>query len=272
MDLNQLIALALEEDLPHGDLTTDSLELGELKGRARLIAKEDLVLSGSEIFAAVMKQVDEQIDLQWQFKDGDFIWSKQTVATLHGRMQSLLKAERTALNFLGRMAGTATLTRCFVTEVEHTGCKILDTRKTTPLWRVLQKTAVRHGGGQNHRLNLSDAILLKDNHIRAAGGLTAAVNKVRRATKAPIEVECQSQAEVDEAIKMHVNWILLDNFTDDDLKAAVSRIPRQIQVEASGNMTLDRVRRVAEIGVGAISVGALTHSAPTADFSLEFDT
>ncbi|MGE0762207.1 MAG: carboxylating nicotinate-nucleotide diphosphorylase [Bdellovibrionales bacterium] len=271
MNLEQLIQAALKEDLPNGDVTTDALKLGQREGRARVLAKEDLVLSGQEVFTAVMQAVDPLIQLKWVAQDGQFTWSKQTVCMLHGPLPSLLKAERTALNFLGRLSGIATLTRCFVQQVEHTACRILDTRKTTPLLRDLEKTAVRHGGGQNHRRNLSEAVLLKDNHLRAVGGVRQAVQMVRAQTSLPIEVECETLAQVEEAVALKVAWILLDNFDDEQLKQALKLIPATVQTEASGNMTLDRVKRVAELGVTAISVGALTHSAPTADLSLEFE-
>ncbi len=271
MLLNEMIKLALQEDMPTGDVTTDSLGLGSREGRARLVAKEDLVLSGKEVFAATLKMVDSSIQCKWQYDEGNFIWAKQTVATMTGPLQALLKAERTALNFLGRLSGIATLTKCFVQKVEHTGCKILDTRKTTPLFRDLEKQAVRHGGGHNHRLNLSEGVLIKDNHIRAIGGIQFAIRKVRSKTNLPLEVECETLEQVKVAVAEKVSWILLDNFSENDLKTALSHIPSSIQTEASGNMSLDRVKQVAEMGVNAISVGALTHSAPTADFSLEFD-
>lgn len=271
MTLKDLILEALKEDLPDGDLTTESLGFGERDGRARVLAKEDLVISGREVFSLVMQTLDPKIQVKWIAEDGQFTWNQQTVCTIQGPLPSLLKAERTALNFLGRLCGVATLTRCFVQQVEHTGCKILDTRKTTPLLRDLEKSAVRHGGGQNHRRNLSEAILLKDNHIQAAGGIRQAINLVRGKSKLPIEVECENLEQVQQAVDLRVEWIMLDNFKDDDLKAALKIIPSTIRTEASGNMTLDRVKRVAEMGVSAISIGALTHSAPTADLSLEFD-
>lgn len=271
MTSKELIAAALLEDLPNGDVTTDALHLGSREGRARVLAKEDLVVSGQEIFAQVMHAVEPSIQVRWLTQDGQFIWKDQTVCTIQGPLAGLLKAERTALNFLGRMSGIATLTRCFVQQVEHTGCKILDTRKTTPLLRALEKMAVRHGGGQNHRLNLSDGVLLKENHLRAAGGIKAAVQAARAHSQLPIEVECETLAEVQDAVTMQVQWILLDNFTDELTKEALRIIPASIKTEASGGMSLERVKNIAELGVTAISVGAITHSAPTADYSLEFE-
>lgn len=271
LDLDDLIERAIAEDMPQGDLTTDSLGVNEKRGRARLVAKEDLVLSGQELFERVMKRLEPDVEIKWIFNDGDFILKRQTVATLYGNLVQVLKAERIALNFLGRFSGIATLTRCFVKQVEHTRCQILDTRKTLPLYRSLEKAAVRHGGGTNHRMNLSDAVLIKDNHQAMVGGLKQAVQRIRDFTQAPIEVEVRNLNEVDEAVKLGVQRILLDNMDDATLAEAVKRIPSTIQTEASGNMTLDRVKTVAEIGVDFISVGALTHSAPCADLSLEFE-
>jgi nicotinate-nucleotide pyrophosphorylase (carboxylating) len=271
VDLESLVSAALNEDLPSGDITTDALHLGLQVGRARLIAKEDLVVSGVEPFNAVLKKVNPAIEILWQFEPGAFVWRGQTLATIKGPLADLLKAERTALNFMGHLCGIATLTRCFVEQVEHTGCVILDTRKTLPGWRQLEKTAVRHGGGRNHRSSLSEKVLLKDNHLQAVGGVRAAVERVRAQTKEPIEVECDNLADIETAVALKVHWILLDNFSDEDLKKAVSLIPKSIKKEASGNMSLERVKKVAEMGVDAISVGALTHSAPAADVSLEFE-
>jgi nicotinate-nucleotide pyrophosphorylase (carboxylating) len=267
----ELVKLALAEDMPSGDVTTESLDLTGRAGLARIVAKEDLVVSGTEPFGLVWKLLDPAVQVKWQFQDGQMAWNKQTIALVQGPLGSMLKGERTALNFLGRLSGIATLTKCFVTQVEHTACKILDTRKTTPLLRDLEKAAVRHGGGHNHRRDLSERVLIKDNHLRAAGGVRAAIHQIRRKTQGPIEVECATLAEVDEAVEARVDWILLDNFNDEGLKAALARIPAHIHTEASGNMKLERVRRVAEMGVQAISVGQLTHSAPVADISLEME-
>jgi len=270
VNIKDLVKLALQEDLVTGDVTTEAMSLGAKLGRARLLAKEDLILSGVEPFVEVWRQLDGNVSIKWQFEPGQFVLAKQTIALLQGPASSLLKGERTALNFMGHLSGIATLTRCFVQKVEHTGCKILDTRKTTPLLRALEKTAVRHGGGQNHRANLSERILIKDNHIQAAGDIKTAIARAK-ARGGPIEVECATLEQIDDAVKAKVDWILLDNFDDEGLKAALARVPKSIQTEASGNMKLERVGRVAEMGVSAISVGALTHSAPVADISLELD-
>ncbi len=271
MKLFDLVKQALDEDLPGGDLTTDNLNLGERLGRARLVAKEDLVISGQEAFQMSFLHLDPEVKLHWPFKDGDFVLKSQTVAVLTGHLEALLKGERVALNFIGHLSGIASLTRCFVEQVKHTSCQILDTRKTTPLWRSLEKQAVRHGRGHNHRLNLSEAVLVKDNHIAACGDLKTAVQKIRQSFAGPIEVECAELSQVEEAVALNVDRILLDNMDNSTLEQALALIPKRIQTEASGNMSLDRVRSVAELGVDFISVGALTHSAPCADLSLEFE-
>jgi nicotinate-nucleotide pyrophosphorylase (carboxylating) len=271
LDLDDLIERAIKEDMPQGDATTEALGLKEKIGRARLIAKEDLVLSGTDVFQKVMQRLDPKVEIKWIFNDGAFVLRGQSVASLYGNLVQILKAERIALNFLGRLSGIATLTRCFVKEIEHTRCQLLDTRKTTPLYRALEKRAVVHGGGHNHRMNLSDAILIKENHQAMAGGLKTAVEKTRKTTKAAIEIEVRSLDEVKEAVNLGVERILLDNMNDETLAMAVKLVPSSIKTEASGNMTLDRVKRVAETGVDFISVGALTHSAPCADLSLLFD-
>lgn len=269
--IDDLITEALSEDMPDGDLTTDSLFDQPVFGNARLIAKEDLVLSGLDLFERTIRRLAPEMVFRWQFKNGDFVIERQTLCLLQGDLVGLLKAERVALNFLGRLSGIATLTRCFVNQVKHTSCAILDTRKTTPTLRALEKEAVRDGGGTNHRMNLSRAVLIKDNHLRAAGGLTATVDKLRRKTQVPVEVECTTLDEVEEAVELRVERILLDNMSNDMMGDALSRIPATIQTEASGNMTLERVKSVAELGVDFISIGALTHSAPTADISLLFE-
>jgi nicotinate-nucleotide pyrophosphorylase (carboxylating) len=271
MHLKELINLAYAEDIPRGDVTTEGLGLSERLGDAKLVAKEDLVLAGRHVFESCVLHIVPDMQLKWQFKDSDFILKGQVVCWLRGDLVKLLKAERVALNFLGRMSGIATLTRCFVQEMQGTKCKILDTRKTTPLLRELEKEAVRAGGGTNHRMNLSAAILIKENHIRAAGSMSAAIAAIRKKTTEPIEVECSTLEEVDIALKERVQRILLDNMSTEDIKKARAKIPAMIQVEASGNMRLERVREVAATGVDFISVGALTHSAPVADFSLLFE-
>lgn len=271
MKLTDLIRFALEEDMPRGDLTTESLALKPRPGMAKLRAKEDLVLSGTMAFEQTVEAVEPGAKVKWYFDEGDSILKNQTLCTIEGDLVQVLKAERVALNFLGHLSGIATHTRRFVSEIRGTQAKILDTRKTTPGLRELEKRAVVHGGGVNHRMNLSTAILIKDNHIAVMGGISAAVSRIREHSQAPIEVEASTLAGVREAIAMNVQRILLDNMSNELLTQALAIIPDKIETEASGNMSLDRVRSVAEIGVDFISVGALTHSAPVADVSLLFD-
>jgi nicotinate-nucleotide pyrophosphorylase (carboxylating) len=271
MTLMDLIQAALREDMPNGDLTTDSLALVPRFGQAKLLAKEDLVLSGTMPFERTMLSLDPNAKVQWHFKEGDLILNRQVIAHITGDLIQILKAERVSLNFIGHLSGIATLTRCFVEKVKHTHCKIIDTRKTMPAFRDLEKKAVLHGGGQNHRYGLSDAILIKENHITVAGGLAKAVERIREHTRERIEVECGTLDDVRDAVRMKVERVLLDNMNNEMLSQSLEILPDEILAEASGNMTLDRVRSVADLGLDYISVGAITHSAPTADISLLFD-
>lgn len=268
MDLHRLVKEAYEEDLPSGDITTDSLGLSPVPCKAKLIAKQDLILSGSDLFEACFKHIDPECSVKWYFKNSDTVLKNQTVAMITGSNLHVLKAERVALNFVGKLSGIATLTRFFVKETEGTPCKILDTRKTTPLLRRWEKKAVLDGGGSNHRKSLSDMVMLKENHLALAGGIKTAVDRVRSAGHNFVEVECKNLAEVQECAELNVDRVMLDNMTDDEMKACLECLPPSIESEASGNMSIDRISQVAELGVDFISVGALTHSAPTADFSL----
>ena len=271
MTIQELIVAALKEDMPTGDLTTDSLALNPRFGQARLIAKEDLVLSGTSCFEQTVLSLEPNARVQWFFKEGDRVLDRQVICTILGDLIQVLKAERVALNFIGHLSGISTFTSSFVDRVKHTKTRILDTRKTLPAYRELEKRAVVHGGGFNHRKNLSDAVLIKENHIAVSGGITRAVERVREHTSAKIEVETRTLNEVKEAVALKVDRILLDNMSNELTSHALELIPDSIEVEASGNMTLDRVGSVAELGVDFISVGALTHSAPCADISLMFD-
>lgn len=267
----ELIRAALKEDMPLGDITTESLAVKPKQGEATLKAKQDLVLSGANVFEETILFLEPQARVKWQFNEGDFIYKGQIICAIEGDLIQILKAERVALNFLGQLSGIATFTRAFVKAVEGTKTRILDTRKTTPLLRQLEKRAVQHGGGTNHRFNLSEAVLLKDNHISLMGGITAAVSRVRQNCDLPIEVEASTLEQVKECVSLSVQRILLDNMTNEMTAEALKLIPSHIKTEASGNMTLGRVRSVAELGVDFISVGALTHSADCADVSLLFD-
>lgn len=270
MTLNELIRAAIKEDMPQGDLTTESLALKPKMGRARLRAKADIVLSGTSAFDQTVETLEPTARVKWHFDEGDQILKGQIICTIEGDLMQILKAERVALNFLGHLSGIATYTRRFVEAVKGTQTKILDTRKTTPGYRELEKRAVVHGGGHNHRMNLSTAVLIKDNHIAVMGGITAAVERIRAHTQTPVEVEVRNLEEVKEATQLKVQRLLLDNMNNEQLKDALKLIPEGIETEASGNMSLERVGSVAALGVNYISVGALTHSAPVADVSLEF--
>ncbi|MEZ0391114.1 MAG: carboxylating nicotinate-nucleotide diphosphorylase [Pseudobdellovibrionaceae bacterium] len=270
MNLLELIRAALKEDMPAGDLTTESLALSPRQGRAKLIAKQDMILSGTAAFEQTMQTLEPNAKLKWHFEEGNQILKKQILCTLQGDLIQILKAERVALNFLMHLSGIATFTAEFCKKVAPYGTKILDTRKTLPGYRELEKRAVFHGGGANHRMNLSSAILIKDNHISVMGGITPAVLRIREHHNGPIEVEARTLEDVKECVDLKVQRILLDNMDQNLLSQAVKLVPGSIETEASGNMTLDRVASVAEIGVNFISVGALTHSAPSADISLMF--
>ena len=271
MELKQIIDAALKEDMPDGDLTTESLGVAAKIGRARLLAKEDLVLSGTIPFEETLKTLEPQCKIQWYFKDGDLVLRAQTIAVIEGNLVQILKGERVALNFLGHLLGIATFTKCFVNELGKSKTQLLDTRKTLPLFRELEKQAVVHGGGYNHRKNLSDAIMVKNNHIAMMGGMGKAVEAIRKITPKPIEVEARTLEEVKQAVALNIDRILLDNMPDVLLKEALSIIPKSIATEASGNMTVARMKTIASLGLNYISVGAITHSAPVADVSLHFD-
>lgn len=267
----EMIKAALNEDMPKGDITTESLAVRPQHSEAILKAKADIVLSGSTVFEQTVQFLEPSAKLKWLFEEGDIVYKGQNICSIEGDLIQVLKAERVALNFLGRLSGIATLTRQYVKAVEGTKTKILDTRKTTPLYRELEKRAVVHGGGTNHRFNLSDAIMIKDNHISIVGGITKAVERIRRHCDLAVEVEASTLEQIKECVSLNVERILLDNMNNELLKESLKLIPPHIKTEASGNMTLERVRSVADIGVDFISVGALTHSAPTADISLLFD-
>lgn len=271
LSTKDILKIAFQEDMPSGDITTDSLALSSRLGSAKLIAKEDLVLSGRQVFEEAIRMLEPSCKLTWYFEDSQMALKGQVLCLLQGDLIQILKAERVGLNLLGHLSGIATLTRCFVDQVKHTRTNILDTRKTTPLLRDLEKKAVSDGGGTNHRKNLSEAIMIKDNHIRAAGSITNAVERIRNHSKLPLTVEASTFEEVQECVGLGVDRILLDNMDNALLTKCVQIVPAHIETEASGNMTVERVRSVAETGVNTISVGQITHSAPSADISLIFE-
>jgi nicotinate-nucleotide pyrophosphorylase (carboxylating) len=265
------IRLALAEDIGTGDVTTDAIVSPDANIRGRIVAKQDGIIAGLEVTAAVFLLLDGRVNFETKVVEGSSVRSGSVVAELSGPARALLTAERTALNFLGRISGIATLTRQFVDVVAGTQARILDTRKTAPGLRALDKLAVLRGGGYNHRQGLYDMVLIKDNHIASAGSLAQAVNRVRASgADLEIEVEAATLDDVKQAIELGVERILLDNMTLDRLSEAVKLTANRAKLEASGNVTLANVRKIAETGVDFISVGVLTHSAQVFDVSLKF--
>ncbi len=263
------IGRALAEDLGDGDLTTRAVVPEGARARARIRQKEPGVLAGLGVATAVFERVDPELEVKLLAAEGE--WREPgPVAEVTGPAASILAAERVALNFLGRLSGVATLTARYVRAVEGTGARILDTRKTTPGLRELEKEAVRAGGGVSHRGGLYDAILVKENHAALAGGVGEATRLALKAAPpgTTVEVECRTSEELEQALCPGITRILLDNMTPDQLRAAVKLAAGRVELEASGGITLDTVRAVAETGVDYISVGALTHSAPALDVSL----
>ncbi|MEW6614504.1 MAG: carboxylating nicotinate-nucleotide diphosphorylase [Thermodesulfobacteriota bacterium] len=269
-EINSLIKVALDEDIGSGDFTTSSIIAPGIKGNAQIIAKEDLILAGIDIFCSVFTFLDSRAKSNNFFKDGDFVKNNSTIAEISCDVVDLLRGERVALNFLQRLSGIATLTRRYVDRVKGCNVKVLDTRKTTPGWRALEKYAVRVGGGVNHRGGLFDGILIKDNHIKVCGGIRQAVEKARANIPHTfkIEVEVKNLDEVKEALESGVEIIMLDNMDSVEMEKAVKVINKRAVVEASGGINLDNIRDVAETGVDLISVGALTHSARACDISM----
>ena len=270
---DRLIEAALAEDIGAGDWTTLWTVGENVRATAAVVAKGDGVIAGIDVARAVFAAVDSRLDVVALASEGERVAPGAQVLRIEGTARSILSAERVALNFLQHLSGVATLTRSYVDLVAGTGARILDTRKTMPGLRSLEKAAVRAGGGTNHRVGLFDMVLVKENHIAAAGGITAAVQAVRRQNAAGlrVEVETTTLAQVDEALAAEVDVILLDNMALPMLREAVARVrgsPRPVQTEASGGVNLDTVRPIAECGVDLISVGALTHSASALDLSL----
>lgn len=266
----KLIEMSFFEDLQEiGDVTSDAIFDHE-KDIYHLMAKQDGILCGVDIFIRSFQYLDATCEVEFYYKDGDSLKNGDTVALVKGSIRSLLKAERTALNFISHLSGIATQTRSYV-DAASGKTKILDTRKTLPGWRELQKYAVRCGGGTNHRMGLHDMVMIKDNHIDGAGGITKAVDKIRKqwGSRFRIEVETRNLEEVQEALVAGVDVIMLDNMEVPLMKKAVGLIAGHAQTEASGNMTLDRIAQVATTGVDYISIGALTHSVPVFDFSFK---
>jgi len=271
IEVDELIEMALREDIGSGDITTSSIVRTPLRATAQLVAEERLILAGIDIFRQVYKKLDPDLKLIKHFEDGDEVSQGSIIGEISGEASVILRGERVALNFLQRLSGIATLTHKFVMRVKSYPVKILDTRKTTPGWRALEKYAVKMGGGENHRLGLFDAVLIKDNHISAAGGIREAVRRVRAHVPNGfrIEVETRNLQEVREALDSGINTIMLDNMSVEMMREAVTMINKRVLVEASGSIRLDNVEEVAGTGVDFISVGALTHSSLAADIGLK---
>ena len=270
-DILECIRRALAEDIGPGDATTNSIVPAEASMRGQIIAKQNGVIAGLDVAQAVYEMVDKYVSFHPQVDEGARVTNRQVLALVSGRTRSLLTAERTALNFLGRISGIATLTRSFVDAVAGTQAIILDTRKTAPGLRLVDKLAVRRGGGQNHRIGLYDMVLIKDNHIDYSGSITLAVQRARSgAPGLEIEVEARTLDDVREALTIGVERILLDNMTPESMAEAVRLTAGRAKLEASGNVTLETARKIAGTGVDYISVGALTHSAKVFDVSFDY--
>ena len=270
-DILTAIQRALAEDIGSGDITTNSIVSPDASMQGRIIAKQNGIVAGLDVTKAVYEIVDPKIEFNASISEGALVTNHQSVATISGSARSLLTAERTALNFLGRISGIATLTRQFVDAIAGTRAVILDTRKTAPGLRMLDKLAVLRGGGKNHRVGLYDMMLIKDNHIDFAGSIEEAVRRARAAnSEVEIEVEARTLEDVRRALELELKRILLDNMTVEMMAEAVRITKGRAKLEASGNVNLENVRRIAETGVDFISIGALTHSAKTFDVSFDY--
>ncbi len=266
-----MVRAALEEDVGSGDITTELIIDADDTGEALVVPRTHGVLSGLRPFTEVFRQLDGNIAIDWHSQDGNEFKSDAAICRISGSVRAILTGERTALNFLGRLSGIASLTRKFVDQVSGTQTVILDTRKTTPLLRTLEKDAVKHGGGGNHRHGLYDMVLIKDNHETAVGGIGMAINRIKDKLDPgiQIEVEVDNIEQIDELLSCEVDRILLDNFSLELMEKAVKKVAGRISLEASGGITLENVRDFALTGVDYISAGALTHSAQSCDFSLQ---
>ena len=271
LQADKLIRMALEEDITSEDVSTNAVMPTKVQGTVDLIAKEDGVIAGMDVYARVFKLLDEDTEIEMFCHDGDEVREGDLMAKVTGDIRVLLSGERVALNYLQRMSGIATYTRSVAKLLEGSGVTLLDTRKTTPNCRVFEKYAVRVGGGCNHRYNLSDGVLLKDNHIGAAGSITKAIKMAK--AYAPfvrkIEIETETLEQVAEAVEAGADIIMLDNMTPEVMKQAVALIDGRAQTECSGNITKENIARICEIGVDFVSSGALTHSAPILDISMK---
>ena len=271
MQADKLIRMALQEDITSEDVSTNAVMRSAVKGTVDLIAKEDGIIAGLDVYARVFQILDEKTEISFNFKDGEAVKKGDLLGTVTGDIRVLLSGERVALNYLQRMSGIATYTKQVSKLLEGSKVTLLDTRKTTPNCRVFEKYAVRIGGGCNHRYNLSDGVLLKDNHIGAAGSVAKAVAMAKE--YAPfvrkIEIEVETMEQVKEAVEAGADIIMLDNMSVDEMKAAIALIDGRAETECSGNVTKENIGRLTAIGVDYISSGALTHSAPILDISMK---
>ncbi len=270
MDIKKLVRDALREDMPVSDITTDNIVPDDMKGKAVLLVKEESVISGLEIFAAVFEELGG-VEVEFNVSDGDLVPQNTEAAYLKGNLRNILKGERTALNFIMHLSGVATLTRKYVDAVEGTGVKIVDTRKTLPLMRLMEKKAVRDGGGYNHRFSLSDGVLIKDNHIAVAGSVRKAVELAKSGVHhlVKIEVEVQKLFQIEEAIESGADVIMLDNMNPEDIRRAIEIVRGRVPVEVSGGVNLENIKEIARYKPDFISIGKITHSAKGIDMSIE---
>ena len=270
-EIFQSVSIALKEDVGDGDVTAASFTNNETAS-AKVICREAAVICGKKWFELAFHQLDQSIDIDWQVGEGDQVEPDTIICTLEGNAQAILTGERTALNFLQTLSGTATHTKKYVDRISGTSARILDTRKTIPGMRYAQKYAVRCGGGENHRMGLYDAILIKENHIATAGSVTKAVSVAKQLYPSlKLEVEVENIAQLEETLTTQADVILLDNFSLSELEAAVALTDGKKKLEASGNMNLDNIREVAKTGVDYISIGAITKHIHAIDFSMRFN-
>ncbi|OGL39139.1 MAG: nicotinate-nucleotide diphosphorylase (carboxylating) [Candidatus Schekmanbacteria bacterium RBG_16_38_11] len=269
--VDQIIEWALNEDVGMGDLTTDGIIEEETQARGKIIAKDDLILAGIDLVPRIFEKSLLTFNFKPFFKDGDFVPKGELIELIEGNAKVILTYERVVLNFLQRLSGIATYASKFASQVEGTKAKIVDTRKTTPGWRMLEKYAVKIGGGENHRFGLFDAVLIKDNHITLCGGIKEAVERIRNFIPPylKVEVEASNSKEVQDALEAGAEIILLDNMNVDELREAVKLIGGKTVIEVSGGVNLSNIRKIAEMGVDLISIGALTHSATAVDISMK---
>jgi nicotinate-nucleotide pyrophosphorylase (carboxylating) len=269
-EIKPLIDLALKEDIGKGDITSNNIIPKDKKAEAEIIAKEDGIICGLDVIRMVYKTIDPNIYFMKKVRDGEKVRVGQKIVTIKGNARSILSGERLVLNFLSALSGTATTTRRYVEKIRKYKTQILDTRKTIPGFRILQKYAVSVGGAENHRMGLYDMVLIKDNHIETNGGLKSAVEEVRKkiSKNVKIEVEVETLKQVEEALESKADWIMLDNMSVENMKKAVKIIGKKAKIEASGGITIDNLEEVAKVGVDYISVGALTHSFTKIDFSM----